>query len=1007
MATKSADKRKKKQQRQLEYLPRPLRKKENLPSRLAGSSRLNSGGALISIWRAEQGRRGDPGENGDDEFLMLASCTTKRNSQMDVAPVEQDQGLMKINSSDCSGDGASCENETNYTDHGKQSNELGHARISVTGGGYFHQLLAEHTIISEAFLSAATYSWFEKEKDLLSSQLSSLKRIWSQPQWQACLKHLCCHGEFRSAVLKIIKIFEEELSKCREETNMLHQPDQISHSTLMSLVSLIIPPLLKLIRFVHALWMDGAVLRFPEELIEARKMKNVDQILRFRGETLEFLDVWPEELEEGLAQWLQLIRESGYNLLGLCATIKGAFSELLDNSSINNAIMENIRSMEIRHLTKLIDLVIVPFIKHCPHNLWVEWMLKLLLPLFDYCGDVLYYSWFSLLHNGQANVPLFFGYICGSEETVSKMENYLLLDLTRKVSKLLGALASQELNQGVYRAGLVLDMNSASHDFKCTPSTSLVGLSMNLFGCWVDGEAAIDSIPFCHSLVQVAVATNNEKLKRFIKDDMLPAIIRRLYDDLPCAVQKTIRKLSPLMNSINCRKATKDLLVLCQEIYKVYIRCQNLEGEDQDTDNIAYWFDDWLTKQKKELCVKASYAIPDEFPATLWNWEFEEEFQRYLPTYLDVLHEVDTMDCQECCCLDSAKIFENLSLEFRSRHGVRSHTDHRKMPGAYSEQRADRISKWACELIKSKPYIKLSNGWNNAMNRLKENFVINVDTKPDAIDAVNIFYNSILLLWEPQFHPLIREGQMDVLVEIAHQLAFAEERKNYEPLEPDSLDFLDHLQPYAKLYIYRKKTESGYFTAIEQVQLHKEFDRYLASGVLDGDICKFSSFQDDFIEEFADKHIAKSQFVQLDRKLITLSLEQRAQILEKQRQINTYAECLRNILTDLKLKDGLQSLMSELEVEGFFDVNNNCTDWEKGCFLRLIDNFEDLVFRGHCFPRYLVIQGIMVVEVLCDNWRQDLTQIWMETRYYEGLYYDVLRKPLKKIFMRKIEASEL
>ncbi len=33
------------------------------------------------------------GENGDDEFLMLASCTTKRNSQMDVAPVEQDQVL--------------------------------------------------------------------------------------------------------------------------------------------------------------------------------------------------------------------------------------------------------------------------------------------------------------------------------------------------------------------------------------------------------------------------------------------------------------------------------------------------------------------------------------------------------------------------------------------------------------------------------------------------------------------------------------------------------------------------------------------------------------------------------------------------------------------------------------------------------------------------------------------------------------------------------------------------
>lgn len=32
----------------------------------------------------------------------------------------------------------------------------------VTGGGNFHQLLAEHTIISEAFLSAATYSWYVK-----------------------------------------------------------------------------------------------------------------------------------------------------------------------------------------------------------------------------------------------------------------------------------------------------------------------------------------------------------------------------------------------------------------------------------------------------------------------------------------------------------------------------------------------------------------------------------------------------------------------------------------------------------------------------------------------------------------------------------------------------------------------------------------------------------------------------------------------------------------------------
>ncbi|XP_006662964.1 protein HASTY 1-like [Oryza brachyantha] len=178
---------------------------------------------------------------------MLAGCTTKSNSQMDAA-AELESHMFGF-----SGDVASCENETNFTDYAKQSNELGHTRMSGTGGGDVHQMLAEHTIISEAFLSATTCSW--------------------------------------------------------------------------------------------------------------------------------------------------------YNLLGLCATIKGAFSELLDISSINDAIMQNIRSMEFRHVAKLIDLVIIPFIKHCPHNLWEERMLKLLLPLFDYCGDMLHYSWFTLLNNGRANVP--------------------------------------------------------------------------------------------------------------------------------------------------------------------------------------------------------------------------------------------------------------------------------------------------------------------------------------------------------------------------------------------------------------------------------------------------------------------------------------------------------------------------------------------------------------------------------------------------------------------------
>jgi hypothetical protein len=69
-------------------------------------------------------------------------------------------------------------------------------------------------------------------------------------------------------------------------------------------------------------------------------------------------------------------------------------------------------------------------------------------------------------------------------------------------------------------------------------------LSMSLFGWWVDDEATINTVPFCNALVQVAVATNNEKLRRFVEDDMLPALIRRLCDSLPCTVQRTISMLS-------------------------------------------------------------------------------------------------------------------------------------------------------------------------------------------------------------------------------------------------------------------------------------------------------------------------------------------------------------------------------------------------------------------------------------------------------------------------------
>jgi hypothetical protein len=99
-------------------------------------------------------------------------------------------------------------------------------------------------------------------------------------------------------------------------------------------------------------------------------------------------------------------------------------------------------------------------------------------------------------------------------------------------------------------------------------------LNMNLLGSWVDGEATLDAVPFCHALVRVAVATNNRNVRQFIVDDMLPSTIKRLYDGLPCAVQQTIGMLSSELDLSKSKKASEDLLVLCEEIYKVFIQSQ-------------------------------------------------------------------------------------------------------------------------------------------------------------------------------------------------------------------------------------------------------------------------------------------------------------------------------------------------------------------------------------------------------------------------------------------------
>jgi hypothetical protein len=95
-----------------------------------------------------------------------------------------------------------------------------------------------------------------------------------------------------------------------------------------------------------------------------------------------------------------------------------------------------------------------------------------------------------------------------------------------------------------------------------------------------------------------------------------------------------------------------------------------------------------------------------------------------------------------------------------------------------------------------------------------------------------------------------------------------------------------------------KFRDSMYYTAVEQIRLHKEFDNYLSSGELDHSMDEFISSKDEFVEDLIRDESTMAQFSDLNHALLKLSLERRADVLENQQQICIYSECLRHLLED-------------------------------------------------------------------------------------------------------------
>ncbi|CAL4976346.1 unnamed protein product [Urochloa decumbens] len=452
-------------------------------------------------------------------------------------------------------------------------------------------LRGEHNHLCEAFLVMASSAGIQQQQEVLAWLLEPLNKIWTQVEWQTAylsdptgLTNMFADSQFMWSIYHTVTFFEKALK--RSGTKKSSATPQAPTTTaapgylhpMSSHLAWILPPLLRLLRCIHALWAEPFAQSQTAEIKAAKSMTVAEQA-SLLGETGKLtkgqvapadglLDVQRdgESKENNIKNWLRGIRDSGYNVLGLAATLGEAFFRCAEASSVTLALMENVQVMEFRHLRQLIHLVIIPFVKYCPADLWQVWLVNLLQPVFVHCQQALHYSWSSLLHEGRAKVPDSIGNLSGSELKVEVMEEKLLRDLTREVCSVLWALASPALNSGLpslEQLGASNRMDSLKN-LESFASSSLTGflmlhvgtalpalrISVEVFS-WTDSDAVTKVIPFCGALIHLAVASNQAELRQFVAKDLFSSIIQGL---------------SAESNSV----MSAELVGLCREIY-VYL----------------------------------------------------------------------------------------------------------------------------------------------------------------------------------------------------------------------------------------------------------------------------------------------------------------------------------------------------------------------------------------------------------------------------------------------------
>ncbi|XP_020113589.1 protein HASTY 1 [Ananas comosus] len=459
-------------------------------------------------------------------------------------------------------------------------------------------LRGEHNLLGEAFLVMASSAGIQQQQEVLAWQLEPLSKVWTPLEWQNTylsepfgLTYLFSDVQFMWSIFHAVTFFEKALKRSGSKKSNINLQGSVGPTTnptylhpISSHLSWMLPPLLRLLRSIHALWSEPIAQVLPGELKAAKGMSPVEQTSLLGESSLKLpkgnlaaatgdgpsmeMSREGDSKENDIRNWLKGIRDSGYNVIGLSTTIGDTFFRCIEGSSVALALVENVQSMEFRHIRQLIHLVLVPLVKNCPVDLWEAYIINLLHPLLLHCHQALSCSWSSLLNEARAKVPDNIGNLLGSELKVEVMEEKLLRDLTREVCSLLSALASPNLNSGLPSLEQIGPTNrvEASHlkNVESYVSNSLIGflmlhkgtalpalrISLEVF-TWTDGEAVTKIIPFCGAIILLAISSNNQEVREFVAKDLFFAIIQGLALESNAII-------------------SADLLGLCREIY-VYL----------------------------------------------------------------------------------------------------------------------------------------------------------------------------------------------------------------------------------------------------------------------------------------------------------------------------------------------------------------------------------------------------------------------------------------------------